>query len=576
MNYTTFLGRADMESAIKDLLTQFPHLEKGSKRNIYIRGNSGVGKTTFISRILAEMDYDVIPYDTGETKNNHTIELITKNTIASTNVISSFKKETKKHVVLIDDTDSLSISDKAALTTLIKLVRPKKTKKQQTEAFNTIPIIFVGNMMIDKNLKDLIHVCHTFEMYPPTREQMTHIVKDVFPSLTVHPRDCDDLVDYLGEDLAKLSLTQEYYHDTPGELLLSDIRTLFVRKTKNTDRAQKIQQLYHHDIPLKYHSQFINETDRTTVSLLWHENVIDILKYLPADHTGAGLSPHEPTLLASATNSGGGAPASATNPNSNNTKKPKKASSSSSSSSTSKRKPSKAGLDSATGVAATAFASLSASVVPGASHSAEMGLLGGVNHSLARSLPVYVRMLDNICYSDFIDRTTFQKQVWKLNEISSIIKTFKNNHLLHLECFCHKFEASQPTPATTFEPLLPKEIRFTKILTKYSSEYNNFWFIRNLCQTLGIDKNDLLEQAIYYSNASSASASAAASSTDSPVFRHSKPSNLLELFEANEFDMTTLNRLIKYYKVCATGLLLTPNVEVEIAALPEMEIEVLH
>jgi hypothetical protein len=36
------------------------------------------------------------------------------------------------------------------------------------------------------------------------------------------------------------------------------------------------------------------------------------------------------------------------------------------------------------------------------------------------------------------------------------------------------------------------EIRFTKVLTKYSTEYNNMIFINNLCQELNMDKKDLI------------------------------------------------------------------------------------
>ena len=39
------------------------------------------------------------------------------------------------------------------------------------------------------------------------------------------------------------------------------------------------------------------------------------------------------------------------------------------------------------------------------------------------------KILNNICFSDYIDRITFQKQVWVFNEISSLIKTFYNNYL---------------------------------------------------------------------------------------------------------------------------------------------------
>ena len=34
-------------------------------------------------------------------------------------------------------------------------------------------------------------------------------------------------------------------------------------------------------------------------------------------------------------------------------------------------------------------------------------------------------------------------------------------------------------------------IRFTKILTKYSTEYNNITFIKDMCQKLMMDKKDL-------------------------------------------------------------------------------------
>ena len=36
------------------------------------------------------------------------------------------------------------------------------------------------------------------------------------------------------------------------------------------------------------------------------------------------------------------------------------------------------------------------------------------------------------------------------------------------------------------------EVRFTKVLTKYSTEYNNMLFIQNLCRQLNMDKKDML------------------------------------------------------------------------------------
>jgi hypothetical protein len=95
------------------------------------------------------------------------------------------------------------------------------------------------------------------------------------------------------------------------------------------------------------------------------------------------------------------------------------------------------------------------------------------------SIPFYLKILDNMCFADYIDRITFQKQIWQFNEMSSLIKTFKNNAIYHETINKKKIKFN------------PAEVRFTKVLTKYSTEYNNSIFIQNLCQQLGMDKKDL-------------------------------------------------------------------------------------
>ena len=64
--------------------------------------------------------------------------------------------------------------------------------------------------------------------------------------------------------------------------------------------------------------------------------------------------------------------------------------------------------------------------------------------------------------------------------MTSLIKTFKNNKLYH-DVFATKKK----------QKYNPSEVRFTKVLTKYSTEYNNSIFIQNLCQELSMDKNDM-------------------------------------------------------------------------------------
>jgi hypothetical protein len=97
-----------------------------------------------------------------------------------------------------------------------------------------------------------------------------------------------------------------------------------------------------------------------------------------------------------------------------------------------------------------------------------------------KSFPFYLKILDNMCFADYTDRITFQSQIWQFNEMSSLMKTFYNNKLYH-DTF--------PENKTQFNP---PEVRFTKVLTKYSTEYNNILFVYNLCQQLDMEKKDLI------------------------------------------------------------------------------------
>ena len=91
--------------------------------------------------------------------------------------------------------------------------------------------------------------------------------------------------------------------------------------------------------------------------------------------------------------------------------------------------------------------------------------------------------MNNFCYADYIDRITFQKQIWTFNEMSSLIKIMNNNYLLKKQVRKVK-----------------DEIRFTKVLTKYSTEYNNKLFLIRLSQKNNSDIDELFIKYINNNN----------------------------------------------------------------------------
>ena len=378
IDITTILNRNKIADSIKCFLINFEKekYNMAFKRGIYIYGNPGTGKTRMIEEILKEMNYDIIKYDAGDIRNKSIIDTITKHNMSDRNVLSMLQKKVKKIAIVMDEIDGMNNGDKGGINQLIKLIRPKKTKKQRLEEITLNPIICIGNYHMDKKIKELMKVCNSYEVKNPTAKEMDNLLMKLMPSIDDDLK--KSLLNYIQGDLRKIVYIFNIYKQQHVLLKNEIILNVFQPKTYNEDSKKITQRLINVNFDLNQHNVIMNETDRTIVGLLWHENIVDVLAKQPYD----------------------------------------------------------------------------------------------------KSFPFYNKILDNMCFADYIDRVTFQKQIWQFNEMSSLIKTFYNNKLYH-DTFQKK---------TKFNP---SEVRFTKVLTKYSTEYNNYTFIQNLCFMLSMDQKDL-------------------------------------------------------------------------------------
>jgi len=326
--------------------------------------------------------------------------------------MSLFHKKIKRIVIVMDEIDGMNNGDKGGINSLIKLIRPKKTKKQKQEEITMNPIICIGNYHIDKKIKELMKVCNTMELKSPTTEQMTAIIKEIMPGETY----THDIVQYVQGDLRKVKNIYSIYKNNKNVLKKEMIQNIFRKKSYNDDTKKITMKLINQPFSIDEHNTIMNETDRTIVGLLWHENIIDVMNNVPMN----------------------------------------------------------------------------------------------------QSIPFYLSLLNNMCFADYIDRITFQKQIWQFNEMSSLIKTFKNNKIYH-DSFTFKKK-----PKINHE-----DIRFTKVLTKYSTEYNNSTFIQNLCQQLSMDKKDIFSFFL-------------------DVKEKYEDNQMLSLFENYEINKLDINRIFRY------------------------------
>lgn len=429
----SILGRDQVKNEIKNVLYDIDKNKTNClcKRGLYIYGNPGTGKTSFISNVLKEMNYDMIHYNAGDIRNKSVIETITQHNMSDTNVLSLLQKKSKKIVIVMDEIDGMNNGDKGGITSLIKLIRPKKTKKQRQEDVTLTPIICIGNYHMDKKIKELMKVCTSFELKDPTNNQVGRLLDHMMLSNSAMEFGLKkNLINYIQGDLRKLKVIAEIYENQQNILKTKVIQSIFQPKTYNEDSKTITRRLLENNYNLSSHANFMNETDRTIVGLLWHENIVD--------------------------------------------------------------------------------------------------KIGSVVKNTHNKLAFYDNVLDNICYADYIDRVTFQKQIWQFNEMSSLIKTFYNNYIYHEYCSrvaagkvkkakrkpvnsspelskTDKLISSETQDESEIEEsnvhhkpsLAEEEIRFTKVLTKYSTEYNNYMFIQNLCIQMLMDKNDLITYFLY-------------------------------------------------------------------------------
>ena len=351
------------------------------------------------------------------------------------NIMSLFNKKVRKIAIIMDEIDGMNNGDKGGINTLIKLIRPKKTKKQKLEEVTVNPIVCIGNYKVDKKIKELMKVCNTIELKTPNALQITSIVNSLLP--IVHEEIRMKISNFVQGDLRKLNNIYTLNKNKP-ELFTNNIIDNILQIKSYSDDTKKItHKLINNSYHLNEHNNIMNETDRTSVGLLWHENIIDVIDKIDKK----------------------------------------------------------------------------------------------------QSIPFYIHQLNNICFADYIDRITFQKQIWQFNEMSSLIKTFKNNKMYH--------EFSKNNKSLKNKHCNLDEIRFTKVLTKYSTEYNNSLFIQKLCQKLGMDKKDLFGFFVHLKN----------NNSDNEII------NLLENYEIYKLDINRIYRYIeKYIKENASG---TADKEIE-------------
>ena len=373
MDILNYYNCDDINYISNNVIKYVSNLEKNnSLKYLYVYGENGIGKTTIIKNILHSLKYNVNYIDCNQ--NQLTLEELI-NITDNKDVYSMFFNNVQKNALIMDNINYYLYNDKSYFNNLVKLLKKNKIHK-------FIPFIFINTLHEEKKFTELSKLSYCLKINPPSTIQLKNIIYKLYPKILEFENNTliiDNIITYLDYKFYKI-LNIEYFYNNNLIELKFDTHTR-TSNNNNYNINNNIKILTKNLLHYKYNLQnldIINYSDRTSLSLLLHENIIKLFN----------------------------------------------------------------------------------------------------NNLTHNELKIYKKILDNFIFCDCIDKNIFLYQIWQLNDITYIIKIFYNNFIL----WEHNL----------LKNIGQENIIFTKILTKYSSEYNNFNFIFNNTQLYCTNKKTLL------------------------------------------------------------------------------------
>jgi len=374
MEHINYYNANDIKYIYNSVSNYIKNLDKpNSIKYLYVYGDIGIGKTTIIKSILQSLKYNINYIDCNQ--NKLTVDEL-MNMTNNSDVYSMFFNNKHSNALIVDNINYYSYSDKSYFTNLIKLLKKKNT-------YNSIPFVFINTLHEEKKFAELYKISTLLKINPPSNSQLKNIILKLYPSifeLENSKHIVNNILDYLDNKFYKLINIHYFYYNNIIELKFDNVTNSNNASStiiNNSNIKLLTKNLLEHKFNLN-DLDIINYSDRTSLSLLLHENIIKLFN--------ANLS-----------------------------------------------------ID---------------------------------------DLKIYKKILQNFAFCDCIDKNIFLYQIWQLNDITYIIKIFYNNYILYQNNLLKHIDQ--------------KEIIFTKILTKYSSEYNNFNFIFSNTQLYCTNKKNLL------------------------------------------------------------------------------------
>ena len=225
------------------------------KKIIYISGHNGVGKTYLIKHLFNNDIYNSIWYN--NTTSSYIVNLLSSNSSISVSILSYFKQYTIKNIIIIDDFNYRIVNNKLLITNIIQYIKSSN---------KNIPIIIINNLNVNKKITYIKKYSYIFTIPKPTITLIKDIIKHKISSIS--EQNMLKLIAITNYNLCKLNAIIHFY------------REILYSYTIEYDNLSIIHNFLIQNKSLEDYYKIISENDRTSLSLIYHENCI---QFFPKD-----------------------------------------------------------------------------------------------------------------------------------------------------------------------------------------------------------------------------------------------------------------------------------------------------
>lgn len=238
-----------MEKSILDNIQDI-YNNKSKKAIIYINGVNGVGKTYFVKQLFKNRpEYNIIWYNS--INYNDIIDILSNKNSLKVSILSYFKNYTIKNIIIIDDFLYRIQIHKILLNTINQYI--KSMNKH-------IPVIIINNLFTNKKINYIKKYSYIYTIPKPTYITLQNIITKHIPSIS--NIDISKIIDIAKYNLCKLLAIIPFYKE------------VLIQYTIEYNNLMIIKNLLTSNPSLNEYYKIIPEGERTSLSLIFHENCI--------------------------------------------------------------------------------------------------------------------------------------------------------------------------------------------------------------------------------------------------------------------------------------------------------------